>query len=93
MKTKEKENDELNVGKNYYVINNILNNVHQIFLLLQPIIDRMIVLKDSEILSKLENLKKAALLFGEISKLCKEIENNNSSKEHPKKLETISYFT
>ena len=93
MKTKEKENDELNVGKNYYVINNILNNVHQIFLLLQPIIDRMIVLKDSEILSKLENLKKAALLFGEISELCKEIENNNSSKETIIKMDTISYFT
>lgn len=93
MKIKEKENADLNINRKYHVINNILNNVHQIFLLLQPIINRMIELKDTKMLNNIENLKKTALLFGEISELCKEIENNNSSKETIIKMGAISYFT
>lgn len=91
MDDKERVSAELN--KQYYLINKILEDVHQIFTLIQPSIIRMVELKDSILLDHSENFRRAALKFIEISKLSKEIEDKKSLFDLRNKLEIASYFS
>ncbi|MBY9002419.1 MAG: hypothetical protein KGD73_00455 [Candidatus Lokiarchaeota archaeon] len=91
MDDKERVSAELN--KQYYLINKILEDVHQIFTLIQPSIIRMVELKDSILLDHSENFRRAALKFIEISKLSKEIEDKKSLFDLRNKLEIAGYFS
>jgi len=62
-------------------------------MLIEPIIYRMIELKDQKVLTSVENLRKIVKLFDEIANLCKEIENTVPNKAFSRKKEIVSYFT
>jgi len=89
----DKEIDSIELNKQYYLINKILEDVFQIFTLIQPSINRMAELKDSILLDHSENFKQAAIKLIEISKLCKEVEDNKSLYDLRKQLELTSYYS
>ena len=68
--------DEIN--KKILLIKNILNHVYEILTLFKPLMDKMIKMEEAKEFKKNGTFNRAAFLFGEISDLCKEIENGSS---------------
>jgi hypothetical protein len=56
----------------------ILKHVYEILTLFKPLMDKMIKMEEAKEFKKDGTFNKAAYLFGEISDLCKEIENKSS---------------
>lgn len=68
--------DEIN--KKIKLTNDILNHVYEILTLFKPIMNKMIKMEEAKEFKKNGTFNKAAFLFGQISDLCKEIENISS---------------
>jgi len=66
-----------NVNRKLHLVKNILKDVYEIVEIFKPLLDKL--LKMEETYQYIENgaLEKAASLFGDISFLCKEIENES----------------
>jgi len=73
-----KEND---INKKIQITNTILNHVYEILTLFKPLMDKMLKMDQATEFNNNGTLNKAALLFGEISDLCKEIENTSSPSD------------
>ena len=54
----------------------ILNHVYEILTLFKPLMDKMIKMEEAKEFKEDGTFERAAYLFGEISDLCKEIENS-----------------
>jgi len=66
-------------NRKIHLVKNILKNVYEILELFKPLLEVMLEMKEAEQYKKNGVLEKAASLFGEISGLCKEIENDSPS--------------
>ena len=72
MLTKEDDiNDKIQIVKN------ILDNVYEILTIFKPLMDKMLKMDEANQYKVNGTFKRAASLFGEISDLCKEIENHS----------------
>ena len=69
-----KEDD---INKKIQIVKGILDNVYEILTLFKPLMDEMLKMDEANKYKVDGTFKKAASLFGEISDLCKEIENNS----------------
>ncbi|MHA2182082.1 MAG: hypothetical protein ACXAAH_11740 [Promethearchaeota archaeon] len=69
-----KEDD---INKKIQIVKDILDNVYEILSLFKPLMDKMLKMDDAHQYKVNGTFKRAATLFGEISDLCKEIENNS----------------
>jgi len=67
--------DEIN--KKILLVKDILNHIYEILTLFKPLMDRMIKMEEAKEFKKNGTFDRAAFLFGEISDLCKEIENSS----------------
>ncbi|MFW9785175.1 MAG: hypothetical protein ACFFFB_23040 [Candidatus Heimdallarchaeota archaeon] len=67
------------VSRKINFVKNILNNVYEILELFKPLLETMLEFEEAEQYKKNGVFEKAASLFGEISSLCKAIENDSSS--------------
>lgn len=65
------------INKKIQIVKNILKNVYQILELFKPLLSRLLEMEEAEQYKKNGVFKEAADLFGEISTLCKEIENES----------------
>ena len=70
-----KEDD---INKKILLVKTILNHIYEILTLFKPLMDRMIKMDEAKEFKKNGTFDRAASLFGEISDLCKEIENESS---------------
>ncbi|MFX1420056.1 MAG: hypothetical protein ACFE9N_14150 [Promethearchaeota archaeon] len=68
---------EDDINKKIKLTNKILNHVYEILTLFKPLMDKMIKMEESKGFKENGTFNRAAYLFGEISDLCKEIENNS----------------
>lgn len=69
---------EDDINKKIKLTKEILNHVYEILTLFKPLMDKMIKMEESKEFKKNGTFDRAAYLFGEISDLCKEIENGSS---------------
>lgn len=69
-----KEDD---INKKIQIVKDILDNVYEILTLFKPLMDKMLKMDEANQYKVNGTFKRAASLFGEISDLCKEIENNS----------------
>ncbi len=68
---------DIKINKKIHLVKYILKDVYEILKLLQPLFDRMLKMEESKQYIKNGVFNKAASLFGEISLLCKEIEDDS----------------
>ncbi|MFX0137500.1 MAG: hypothetical protein ACFFDN_27930 [Candidatus Hodarchaeota archaeon] len=73
-----KEDD---INKKIQITKTILNHVYEILTLFKPLMDKMLKMDEAIEFRNNGTLDKAAFLFGEISDLCKEIENTTSPSD------------
>ncbi len=66
-------NLELILNKKIKTIRDILDSLVQIFILLDPLLNKMLLMEEAEIFYKNGTFKKAIQLFGDISLQCKEL--------------------
>jgi uncharacterized coiled-coil DUF342 family protein len=69
-----KEDD---INNKIQIVKNILDNVYEILTIFKPLMDKMLKMDEANQYKVNGTFKRAASLFGEISDLCKEIENNS----------------
>ena len=69
-----KEDD---INNKIQIVKNILDNVHEILTIFKPLMDKMLKMDEANQYKVNGTFKRAASLFGEISDLCREIENNS----------------
>ena len=66
-----------NVNRKLQLVNNILNDVYEILEIFKPLLDEMLKREETDRYIKNGAIERAASLFGDISFLCKEIENES----------------
>jgi hypothetical protein len=71
------------INKKIHLVRNILNNVYEILELFKPLLEKMLKMEEAEQLKKNGDFKRAASLFGDISLLCKEIEDESLTLDLP----------
>ncbi len=69
-----KEDD---INNKIQIVKNILDNVYEILTIFKPLMDKMLKMDEANQYKVNGTFKRAASLFGEISDLCREIENNS----------------
>lgn len=69
---------EDDIDKKIKLTKEILDHVYEILTLFKPLMDKMIKMEGAKEFKKNGTFNRAAYLFGEISDLCKEIENSPS---------------
>ena len=69
-----KEDD---INNKIQIVKNILDNVYEILTIFKPLMDKMLKMDEANQYKVNGTIKRAASLFGEISDLCREIENNS----------------
>ena len=69
-----KEDD---INNKIQIVKNILDNVYEILTIFKPLMDKMLKMDEANQYKVNGTFKRAASLFGEISDLCKEIENHS----------------
>ena len=67
------------INRKIHLTKDILKNVYEILELFKPLLEVMLKMEEAEQYKKNGVFEKAASLFGEISVLCKEIENEPPS--------------
>ena len=67
------------INRKIHLVKDILKNVYEILELFKPLIEVMLEMEEAEQYKRNGVFEKAASLFGEISVLCKEIENKPPS--------------
>jgi len=67
------------INRKIHLVKDILKNVYEILELFKPLLEVMLEMEEAEQYKKNGVFEKAASLFGEISILCKEIENDSPS--------------
>ncbi|MFW9939970.1 MAG: hypothetical protein ACFFFT_02940 [Candidatus Thorarchaeota archaeon] len=67
------------INRKIHLMKNILKNVYEILELFKPLLETMLKMEEADQYKKNGVFKKAASLFGEISVLCKEIEDDSLS--------------
>lgn len=70
------------INRKIHLVNNILKNVYDILKIFKPLLEIMLEMEEAERYKKNGIFEKAASLFGEISRLCKEIETDVPSLDH-----------
>ena len=77
MRTKKNFEDNLNLGLDFSrkikILNDILVSLSQIFILLNPLLDKMLLMEEADVYHKNGTFGKAMQLFGDISSQCKEL--------------------
>ena len=68
---------EDNINNKIQIVKNILDNVYEILTIFKPLMDKMLKMDEANQYKVNGTFKRAASLFGEISDLCREIENNS----------------
>ncbi|MHA2037475.1 MAG: hypothetical protein ACW98X_13655 [Promethearchaeota archaeon] len=69
--------EEDDINKKIHLVKNILDNVYEILTLFKPLMDKMLQMEEANKFKADGTFERAASLFGEISDLCKEIENSS----------------
>lgn len=69
---------EKDINRKIFITKEILNNVYEILEIFKPLLSKMLKMEDAKYLKQNGSLERVAALFGQISHLCKEIENKNS---------------
>lgn len=69
-----KEDD---INNKIQIVKNILDNVYEILTIFKPLMDKMLKMDEANQYKVNGTFKRAASLFGEISDLCREIDNNS----------------
>jgi len=69
-----KEDD---INNKIQIVKNILDNVYEILTIFKPLMDKMLRMDEANQYKVNGTFKRAASLFGEISDLCREIENHS----------------
>lgn len=69
-----KEDD---INNKIQIVKNILDNVYEILTIFKPLMDKMLKMDEANQYKVNGTFKRAASLFGEISDLCREIENHS----------------
>lgn len=67
------------INRKIHLMKDILKNVYEILELFKPLLEVMLEMEEAEHYKKSGVFEKVASLFGEISILCKEIENDSPS--------------
>ncbi len=67
------------INRKIHLVKDILKNVYEILELFKPLLEVMLEMEEAEHYKKNGVFEKVASLFGEISILCKEIENDSPS--------------
>lgn len=67
-------NKEEKFEKKLYIMSKILDNVHEIFILIQPLLEEVLKVEKAKRPENIKKLNKSAKLFEEIASLCKELE-------------------
>ncbi|KKM87507.1 hypothetical protein LCGC14_1268250 [marine sediment metagenome] len=65
------------INRKIHLVKNILTDVYEILEIFKPLLDKMLKMKEADRYIKNGNIERAASLFGDISFLCKEIENDS----------------
>ncbi len=65
------------INRKIHIVRDILNNVYEILEIFKPLLEKMIKMEEAEKFKKNGSFKRAASLFGDISLLCKEIEEDS----------------
>ncbi|KKM82615.1 hypothetical protein LCGC14_1317790 [marine sediment metagenome] len=85
MRKKKKNEDvlnlELNFNREIKIVRDILVSLSSIFILLDPILDKMLMMEEAEELYKNGTIDKAIQLFDDISSQCKKLANPSISPE------------
>ncbi len=68
-------NLELNFSRKLNIIRDILVSLSHIFILLDPLLDKMLIMEEAGEFYKNGTIEKAVQLFGDISSQCKELAN------------------
>jgi len=68
---------EEDINRKIIIVKDILNNIYEILTIFKPLLNRMLKMDEAKDLRKNGTIEKAALLFGKISELCKEIESTS----------------
>ena len=67
------------INRKFLLMKDILKNVYEILELFKPLLEVMLKMEEDEQYKKNGVFEKTASLFGEISVLCREIENDSAS--------------
>jgi len=65
------------VNRELHLVRNILKDVYEIVEIFKPLLNKMLKMEEADQYVKDGTLEKVASLFGDISFLCKEIENES----------------
>jgi len=68
---------EDDINKKIILTKEILNHIYEILTLFKPLMNKMIKMEEAKEFKKNGTFNRAAFLFGEISNLCKEIEDSS----------------
>ena len=71
--TEEVLNLELDFSSKVKIVSDILVSLSQIFILLNPLLDKMLLMEEADVYHKNGTFEKAMQLFGDISSQCKEL--------------------
>ncbi|KKM91831.1 hypothetical protein LCGC14_1224550 [marine sediment metagenome] len=74
-------NMELTFSRKLKIIRDILVSLSQIFILLDPLLDKMLIMEEAGEFYKNGTFEKATQLFGDISSQCKELANPSITPE------------
>ena len=90
MSKKKKNNENLNieykVNEKIKVVKNILNSLEQIFIILSPLLDKVLLMEDADIYRKNGSFKTLRELFDNISKDSTKLSSPFFNSEFPKEL-------
>jgi len=84
--------EEKKFEEKLYIMNKILDNVHDIFILIQPLLEELLKIEKAKQPEYIKKLNKSAKLFKEIASLCKELEEPKLVRKISHKLNKATYF-
>jgi hypothetical protein len=86
------KNEEKKFEEKLYIMNKILDDVHDIFVLIQPLLEELLKVEEAKRPEYIKKLNKSAKLFKEIASLCKELEEPELMERFSNKLNKATYF-
>ncbi|MBD3197436.1 MAG: hypothetical protein GF317_20445 [Candidatus Lokiarchaeota archaeon] len=84
--------EEEQLEKKIQIVNNILDDVREIFILIHPMIEKVLSLEEAKKPKFVSNLNKSAKLFKDIAELCRELEDPQHTNPLTQNLKKVSYF-
>ncbi|KKN57388.1 hypothetical protein LCGC14_0562600 [marine sediment metagenome] len=93
MSKKKKNNENLNieykVDEKIKVVKNILNSLEQIFMILSPLLDKVLLMEDADTYRKNGNFKTLIDLFDNISKESQKLSSPFFNSEFPEDISDL----